>query len=292
MKTLIAEKIDYVLNNIKGKTISPKAGSVLSLASGVLIDPASKEFQEATSLVANTLSKELDFYKTKVIPTIHAVTEYTEKFIDEKVVEKTPNNPTIVQFSIPQYIKTMIDRGTLNKSTLAQLGNVSISLSVPEDITQYTLYGKGEVGIYVKEFVATRSNDWFLSLWNKYLTNMTLDNVSLFKLLNNITSYEEDTMDDLYGLYILVKQLIANPYDKANVSLSEYTNGLVLLEKKIANAILQKADVYIKQLEANIVIAYTDTETNIIVVNDVNYLKAFEVGVEIESLFGVFIKKY
>ncbi len=278
------EKIDFVLKSVGGDTIEPKPNSVLSLVSSILIDPASATFHEGTKLVSDTLIKELNFYKEAVLPQVHELIELTENTIAEKVTTLEPILPVIKQIVIPEFIKILIERGTISKKEGGSLSDVNITLPMVDNIEEYINYGSGELGSYVKQFVSEKGVDFFKDVWNKYLNNVSLDSLDVFKIINIGNKFNTGLEDELFGLYILVKTALKNPVKGTAISLSVYENALINYEKKLATTIYTKAEQYINATEKGLVIVGKN-ETNIYVI-DSNYLKVLEKGVNIESIFG------
>ncbi len=277
-------KIDFVTTNIGDKVLEPRPNSALSMASGILIDPASKEFHNTTDLVSNTLIKELNFYKNVVINEINTLTEIAETDIREKINDLEVKVPSIGQIKIPEFIKLLLDRQTIRKVDNSDLSTVTLTIPTPDNIDEYINYNKGELGEYVNSFIIEQDAGFFKYVWGRYLNDLSLSNINVFRIINSNNTFDSDLDNDLYGLYILVRGLMDNPPRTVSGDLSTYENALINYEKTLSNTIYKKTERYSKLVTNETVIAGS-TDNKIFVI-DSNYIKLLEKDISIEVILG------
>jgi len=280
----IKSKIDYIVTSLSGKSVEPKAGSVLSAVSEILINPASKDFHDGTNMVAKTIAKELKFYKNTVLKEVNSNISFIHGALNDNYIDDTPKSFVVKQIAIPEFVSLLLDRNTIRDVAGVSMSDVKLTIPLPDNVKDYTLFGAGELGVYVKDYVSSKDEGHFENVWYKYLTDLSLDNIEMMRLVNSGLTKTVRNYDDIFSVYILVRSLLKNPPASVKGNLDAYESGLKLVEKKLSSAIFKRSEKFFKMSSNETVVIERDG--NDVFVISGNYVKLLSKDISIESVFG------
>lgn len=274
------KKIANVLSST-GKVVLFEPNSVLN---GLETFNNKDTLNSVVNQIAIKLNNELILIKNKLIPFMN---EFS-KLCNEKI-EKMEDTTDIAKYKIniidiPEIITELRNSQRLeNKREPLKIGQKTMSISVPktDEIRNYFVSKDSIISAYVESLVASKTDEYLINLWEKYLSNIADSNLSYVQLFRDPVS----NIDDIILLYVVTQ----NIYDEKPVGCSVrddiYHTVIQVYSSEIKNLLAIIHDNILKDREiGRLVLSKKDEYT--LNVDKVLYDKFLEEGGMPEALLG------
>lgn len=269
----------------KGLMLQFKPNSVFAS----LTLPGTKE--RDVGYVANEISKvlnnELILIKNKIIPvSLDYVKAIQDKLSSFKPISEL-NKYNIVEVNIPGVISELMSNGTLQgKRMPSELPIASISIPTPsaETIRSFFKHSLNSVNVYVKEIADKYTESDLITVWERYLGNVSKSNNAIDSLGFNPLMI----LNDLILLYTAVANIKEERPNGVNVSDDTYKNIMAQFYFELLNYIAMAVDNYNYMGSLKRVIIDMKDQYTLVVHKD-NYKLLLDEGYSVESLLGILV---
>ena len=286
---MLQEKISTITDILGEDVIRVKSNTPLSYIGEEALIGSGDRFKEVTDSISNVMTKELLLFKNTVMPSIGKTVKVIEEAIAKRTFELNSHTPDVVTLSAPEFVKELEDRDMLKLSpTPRRLPNTGLVIPEPTSLLEYLKTDNGSLGLLTKEFIDTIPEKSIRSIWNNYLTNISFGNNHFINMKNRkmLTSANKN---DIYVLYVLLKNLENNVPDNVKATLNEYNDGIKAANYAVMTALKNRLQMEAVYLNSGVVVI--DTAETGVIVNEDNYNNYLKNGGVVEVVFGAYIKK-
>lgn len=179
--------------------------------------------------LANKINNELILVKNKLRPFMNEIAKDIETKLNETDVESEINKYSIVTVSIPAIVEELELLGLLKKSREPlSIGTSTVSLPTPakENIRGYFVHSNSSANISVEKILANYTDDQLLTLWDKYLSNISSTNENIKSLGFKVVDRIEE--------FLLLQTLLSNVIKENNEDTTK-VEMLQLLQNEVSN---------------------------------------------------------
>lgn len=202
MMEIELEKIADKLSS-SGKCVMFEPNSVLN---GIETFSNKETLNTVVNQISNKLNYELVLIKNKLIPFMNDIANLCSEKISKMEDTTDISKYRINTVDIPELLKDLKLAGELGtKREPVKLGTEMISVHTPpaDEIRNYFIPKKSKFTHHLENILATKTTDDLITIWEKYLLNISDSNYEFEKLFR----YPLTSIDDILLLYSVVENI-------------------------------------------------------------------------------------
>lgn len=263
----------------KNMLVKNKPGSIFNI-----VEQAPNEIGNLAKLISTKVNNELILVKNKLIPfmndLVKAVQDKANEFTDENELSKYK----IVEVNYPIVIdelETLGELGVLRTPLVINIPEAGLPTPDKTVIASYFKHPNVSINAYTQELIEKYGPDGLSNLWDKYLVNISSENVNVSSLGLNVL----DKIND----YILLLTVCGNLFNEHKESgNSNLLNALTTLKTEVGNYLLiARKQVRDNQNAGRVILHIQDTTAY---VDQEVYKKFIESGKSPEVVLGYILK--
>lgn len=280
--TLIANAL-----TAQSKIVTFKPNSVFA---GLELASTEQELNVVTAAIANKITSNVALLRNKILPVMNEFTEAIKiKHAETKMVDPYANY-LVEEVSVPEVVNELVDAGFLfPKRPAKELPIAAISIPTPklEDIKGYFTHPINSINIYIKPIMDKYSNDDLISIWEKYLSNVSKTNNSVASIVYT----PELKLNELIALYTVIVNIRESKPTTIPIEDASYTNIMTMFMHEVLNAIaiaVSNIEMYKNSGKLVLAINKFDNDSGIVIsVLKELYDTYISEGYTVDSLFGL-----
>jgi hypothetical protein len=286
----IYEKVEPVVEAIGGNVIEVKPNTALSYCLDQAIAGNGDRLDEMANGIADVLTTEVLFIKNTILKDVENISKYIKEEVISRQNSRGELDVNVVPVSIPDFILETQDRNGFFINGEDTLPNDVLVLPNADSINleEYKTLGAGSIGIAASDFMDTIPEKDLKRIWNDYLSYITFNNEKYLRL--DVTKYQtEDTVNDMYVLYIFLSNLVTKIPDKVNAKLAFYNASIQSTLNFIKKKILNKVKRNEIEITNGLVVLGSNSDDKVIFVNKDNYDKYLRKEGSVDVILGAFV---
>lgn len=267
----------------KGQIISFKPGSILQALETF---NSEEEFNSAINQISNKLNSELILIKNKLLPLMNEIAQLCKKKVEGMQDTSEITKYNIRAIDIPEFIKEMKANGILkDKRQPMKLGPVGIGLACPplESIRDYFKSPVNGLEIYINQILSKYKDEDLINLWEKYLGNLSDDNLYIIELFRNPIN----NVENIILFFVCLDNIRDEKPIGSSVSDENYNTVLPVIHSEIKNLLAIINDNIIADRKIGRLVLSMSPDNYTINVDKELYDKFLENGGSPEVLYGL-----
>jgi hypothetical protein len=241
-----------------------------------------------TNTISKIITKELNFFRSVVIPAINEYRDNVQENIDKYAVPNPAAGFKVVTIETPaplaiDVLKNDIEYYSESNTIALPTGRMKLPELSSGAIKKILSTGSGTINTVFNDWIDSLPEDTLTNIWVTFFTDLHDEHPAYNKLRRT----QDPTVPLI--IYMLTKQLLNDPIKEARISLSDYNNVLYSV-RDYAGALLASILRSFENYEKNkVVVLSSDQNNKEVKVYGPIYREWLADGGDIEAIYGIMV---